>query len=48
MATELRHQGYFMSDSVPKYRDKITSQTTKYLVILSSKIFVFEDKLTKY
>ena len=27
---------------------EITSQTDYYLVIMSSKTFVFEDKLTKY
>ena len=27
---------------------EISSQTDKYLVILSSKPYVFEDKLTKY
>ena len=27
---------------------EIVSQTDQYLVILSSKIYVFEDKLTKY
>ena len=27
---------------------EITSQTDQYLVILSSKTYVFEDKMTKY
>ena len=31
-----------------KTQKEITSQTDKYLVILSSKTYVFEDKLTEY
>ena len=34
--------------AMPYAQKEITSQTDRYLVILSSKAYVFEGKLTKY
>ena len=38
----------FKANSEKRPAQKLTGQTDKYLVILSSKTYVFEDNMTKY